>query len=228
MSYLTYQNSLTSNISLTPSTYHSSSHIYLPMMRCFQPQNWTNQAQLKVTDSKLNKSYNSDANLKRCNLNMKLNGKVMNTMTIAGSMLKILMRSSTETTGFMVTRHIPTSSENQENPHKEDLQEKKHSHKFMKKASDSWQESALTMRSQNSLHKLCFPLILMIMLTEVQDTSDSCPEREGTCISICNFPAHYFKKAECKEVSYRVYSFVTTLQGYPDILPCDLSKHISW
>ena len=83
------------------------------------------------------------------------------------------------------------------------------------------------MRSQNSLHKLCFPLILMIMLTEVKDTSESYPEREVMCISICNFPAHYFKKEECKEVTYRVYSFVTTSQGYPDILSCDLNKHVS-
>ena len=83
------------------------------------------------------------------------------------------------------------------------------------------------MRSQNSLHKLCFPLILMIMLTEVKDTSESYPEREVICISICNFPAHYFKKKECKEVTYRVYSFVTTSQGNPDILSCDLNKHVS-
>ena len=29
----------------------------------------------------------------------------------------------------------------------------------------------------------------------------------------------------CKEVTYRVYSFVITLQGLPDILACDLNKH---
>ena len=31
----------------------------------------------------------------------------------------------------------------------------------------------------------------------------------------------------CKEVTYWVYSFVTTSQGYPDILSCDLNKHVS-
>ena len=31
----------------------------------------------------------------------------------------------------------------------------------------------------------------------------------------------------CKEVTYRVYSFVTTSQGYTDILSCDLNKHVS-
>ena len=30
---------------------------------------------------------------------------------------------------------------------------------------------------------------------------------------------------DCKEVTCRVYSVVTTLQGYPDILSCDLNKH---
>ena len=64
------------------------------------------------------------------------------------------------------------------------------------------------------------------MLTEVKDTSESYPEREVMCIPICNFPAHYFKKEECKEVIYRVYSFVSTSQGYPDILSYDLNKHI--
>ena len=66
----------------------------------------------------------------------------------------------------------------------------------------------------------------MIMLTEVKDTPESYPEREVLCISICNFPAHYFKKEECKEVTYRVYSVVTTSQGYPDILSCDLNKDV--
>ena len=37
------------------------------------------------------------------------------------------------------------------------------------------------------------------------------------------FLTHYY----CKEVTYRVYSFVTTSQGYPDILSCDLNKHVS-
>ena len=63
------------------------------MMRSFQPDNWPNQAQLKVTDGKLNKFYNSDLNLELGNHNMKLNGKVMDTKTIAESMLKILMSS---------------------------------------------------------------------------------------------------------------------------------------
>ena len=40
------------------------------------------------------------------------------------------------------------------------------------------------MGSQNSLHKLCFPLILMFMVTEVKDTSESYTEREDMCISI--------------------------------------------
>ena len=93
MSHLTYQNFLTYTISPTPSTHHSSSHTYLTMMRSFQAENWTNQAQLKVTDGKLNKYYNPDSNLELGNPNMKLNGKAMNTKTIAGSMLKILMSS---------------------------------------------------------------------------------------------------------------------------------------
>ena len=93
MSHLTYQNSLTSNISTTPSTHHSSSHTHLTRMRSFQPENWTNLAQLKVTDGKLNKSNNSDSHLKLGNPNMKLNEKVMNTKTIAESMVKILLSS---------------------------------------------------------------------------------------------------------------------------------------
>ena len=84
------------------------------------------------------------------------------------------------------------------------------------------------MRSQDSLHKLCISLILMIMLTEVKHTSQSYLEREVMCISTCNFLAHYVKKEECKEVTYRVYSFVTTSQAHPDILSCDLNKHVSW
>ena len=84
------------------------------------------------------------------------------------------------------------------------------------------------MRNQNSLHRLCFRLMLMIMLIEVKDTSELYLEREVMCISICNFPAYYFKKEECEEVTYRVYSFVTTSQGYPDILSCDRNKHVSW
>ena len=91
---------------------------------------------MKVTDGKLNKSYNSDSNLELGKPNMKSNGKVMNTKTIPVSMLKILMRSEKQTTGFMVTSHIPTSSENQANPHKQDLKEKKHSDKFMKNDSE--------------------------------------------------------------------------------------------
>ena len=93
MSHLTYQNSLTSNISPTPSTHHSSNHTCLTMMRSFQAENWTNLAQLQVTAGKLNKSYNSDSNLELGNPNMKSNGKVMNTKTIAESMVKILMSS---------------------------------------------------------------------------------------------------------------------------------------
>ena len=93
MSNLTYQNSMTSNISPTPSTHNSSSHSYLTMMRSLQAENWTNQTQFKVTDGKLNKSYNSDSNLELGNRNMKSNGKVMTTKPIAGSMLKILMSS---------------------------------------------------------------------------------------------------------------------------------------
>ena len=88
---------------------------------------------MKVTDGKLNKSYNSDSNLELDNPIMKSNGKVMNTKTIPESMLKILMSSLKQTTGFMVTRHIPTSSENLANIHKQDSKEKKHLDKFMKK-----------------------------------------------------------------------------------------------
>ena len=84
------------------------------------------------------------------------------------------------------------------------------------------------MRSQNSLHKLCFLLVLMIMLTEVKDASETYPEREVMCISICNLPAYYFKKEECKAVTHRVYSFGTTSLGYRDILSCDLNKHVCW
>ena len=98
----------------------------------------------------------------------------------------------------------------------------------MKKDSESEKESIVAMRSQNSLHKLCFPLIVMIMLTEVKDTSESYTEREVMCILTCNLPAHYFKKGECKEVTYRVYSFVTTSHGYPDMLLFDLNKDVSW
>ena len=83
------------------------------------------------------------------------------------------------------------------------------------------------MRSQNSLHKLCLPLILIIMLTEVKYSTKSYSEGEVICISICNFPAHYCKKEECKAVTYRVYGCVTTSQGYPDILSCDQNKHVS-
>ena len=106
-------------------------------MSSFQAENWTNLSQLNVTDGKLNMSYSSDSNLELGNHNMKSNGKVMNTKTIPGSMQKILMSSSKQTTGFMVTKHIPTSSENQANPNKQDLKEKKHTHKFMKKDSES-------------------------------------------------------------------------------------------
>ena len=48
---------------------------------------------MKVTDGQLNKSYNSDSNLELVNPNMKSNGNVMKTKTIAGSMLRILMSS---------------------------------------------------------------------------------------------------------------------------------------
>ena len=82
------------------------------------------------------------------------------------------------------------------------------------------------MRNQNSLHKLCVPIILMIMLIEVKDTSALYSEREVMCISICDFPAYYFKKEECKEVTYRAYSVVTTSQGSPYILSCDLNKDV--
>ena len=68
----------------------------------------------------------------------------------------------------------------------------------------------------------------MIMLPEVKDTSESYSETEVMCNPIGNCPAYYFKNGECKEVTYNVYSFVTTLQGYPDILSSDLNKHISW
>ena len=60
MSHWIYQNSQTCKISPTPCTHHASSHTYLTMMRSFQTENWTNLTQLKVTDGKLNKSYNSD------------------------------------------------------------------------------------------------------------------------------------------------------------------------
>ena len=93
MSDLTYENSLTCNISATASTHHVSSQTYLTMSRCLQPENCTNLAQLKITDGKWNKSYNSDSNLELGNSNMKLNGKVMNIKTTAESMLKIWMSS---------------------------------------------------------------------------------------------------------------------------------------
>ena len=93
MSHLTYQNYLTSNISPTPSTYHSSSHTWLTMMRSFQPEHCTNLAELMVTDGKLNKFYTSDSNLELGNYNMKLYAKLIYTKTIARSMLKILMSS---------------------------------------------------------------------------------------------------------------------------------------
>ena len=66
------------------------------------------------------------------------------------------------------------------------------------------------------------------MLTEVRDTCELYPEREVICIAIRNFLAHYFEKAECKEVTVTEYSFVITSQGYPNILSCDLNKHVSW
>ena len=92
---------------------------------------------MKVTDGKLNKSYDSDSNLELGNPNMESNGKVIKTKTIAGSMLKILLSSTKQTTGFMVTSPIPTTSENQANPHKPDLKESKHADKFMQKDSES-------------------------------------------------------------------------------------------
>ena len=52
------------------------------------------------------------------------------------------------------------------------------------------------MRGKNSLYKLCFPRILIIMLTEVKEISESYTEREVMSISICNFPVHYFKKED--------------------------------
>ena len=64
------------------------------------------------------------------------------------------------------------------------------------------------------------------MLTEMKDTSEIYSEREVICISLCNFPAHDFKQEECKEVTYRVYCCITSLQGYPDILSCDLKIHV--
>ena len=133
MSPLIYQNFLTSNTLPTPSTHYSSSDTSLPMMRCFQQENWTNLTQLKVTDSKLNKYYNSDSNLEPGNDDMKLNGKVMKTKAIAGCMQMILMSSLQQTTGFIVTSHIPTSLEYQAHPHKQDSKGKKYSDKSMKK-----------------------------------------------------------------------------------------------
>ena len=44
--------------------------------------------------------------------------------------------------------------------------------------------------------------------------------------SLKHIPASHYD-INCKEVTYRVYSFVTTSQGYPDILSCDLNKHVS-
>ena len=228
MSHLIYQNFLTSNTSPTPSTHHSSNQIFPTMMRSSQPEDWTNQAQLKKTNGKLKKSHSSDVSLQLDNLNMKSNGKAMSMKTIARSMLKTLMNTLKQTTGYMATNHTPTSPESQANPHKQDLREKKPSDKFMKKDWKSWQESTLTMKNQNLLLKLCFLLILMIMLTEVRDTLELYSEREVMCISICNFPTHDLEKEECKEVTYRVYSFVTTSQGYSDILSCDPNKHVSW
>ena len=102
-------------------------------MRNSQTEHWTNLAQLKETDRKLRKSYSSDSNQELGNLNMKSNGKVMSTKTIAGSMLKILMNSLRQTTGYMAISPTPTSSESQANPHKQDLREKKPSDKYMKK-----------------------------------------------------------------------------------------------
>ena len=162
------------------------------------------------------------------NPNMKSNGKVLNRKTIAGSMRKILMSSGMQTTGFMVTSHIPIRLGNQTNPHKQDSRERKPSDKSMKKDSKSWKKSTLTMRNQNSLHNLCVLLIFMTMLTEVRDTSELYRAREDTCTTIWNFLAHYFEKEECKEVTYRVCPFVTTSQDYPNILSCDVNEHVSW
>ena len=86
----------------------------------------------------------------------------------------------------------------------------------------------MTMRNHNSLHKLCYTRILMIMSTEVKNISELYTESEVMCISSCNFPVHYVTKAEYKQVTYRVYSFVSTSQDYPDILARDLNKHVSW
>ena len=102
-------------------------------MRSFQPENWTNLAQLKVTDGKLSKSYSSDLKLELVNLNMKLNGKAMSIKTIAGSMQKILMNILKQTSGYMATSHMPTSSESQAHPLKQGSREKKPSHKSMMK-----------------------------------------------------------------------------------------------
>ena len=84
------------------------------------------------------------------------------------------------------------------------------------------------MTNKNSPHKHCLLLILMTMLTEVNNTSELNPERQDMCTAICNFFAHYFEKEKCKEVIYRIYSFATTSQGYPDILSCDLNKNVAW
>ena len=68
----------------------------------------------------------------------------------------------------------------------------------------------------------------MIMLTEVKDPSQLYCKSEVMCITICDFPGHFFKKEECEEVTYRVYSVVTILQAYFDVLSGDIKKHISW
>ena len=159
---------------------------------------------------------------------MKSNRMVMNTKTIAVSMLQILMSSWKQTTGFMVTSHIPISSDNQANLLKQDSKEKKHSDKSMKQDSKSWKELTMSRRDQNSRNKLCFPLVWMMILIAVKDTWELYSKREVMCISICNVATHYFKKEECKEVTSTVYSFVTTSQGYPNVLSCNLKKHVSW
>ena len=64
---------------------------------------------------------------------MKLNRKFIRIKTIAVSMLKILINSSKQNTGYMAISPTPANSESQANPDKQDLKEKKRLDIFMKK-----------------------------------------------------------------------------------------------
>ena len=55
------------------------------------------------------------------------------------------------------------------------------------------------------------------------DRAEKNPSRRQYTIGV-----YWARQDSCQEVTYRVYYFVTTSQGYPDILSGDLDKHVSW